>query len=285
MRILCVHGAAINGEIFAAKTEKLRSLLPAEYSYDWPDGDHQATPTKDLSDAYPGPYLTHIEDITTLGIRKSIERLEACIEEDGPFDGVMAICEGAMLTASLLFKRQMENPTGPLPFRFAIFIAGSPPFTWTDSIGQNLFDQLISDDPFNLDKDKFEPDEKSDCKPNVERIKDFGQKVYRDLTPELGKWVQLVEEMGTGNREKAHLMPHALLPQLHPDRLDLPTAHMWGRKDVLSSHSRLLFRLCCPELALSYVHQGAHDIPQSWSDNEAFGDLVRKMILRSQFAL
>ncbi|KAF4594411.1 DUF341 domain-containing protein [Ophiocordyceps camponoti-floridani] len=93
MRILCVHGAAINGDIFASKTEKLRALLPADYSFVWPDGEHEVTPIQSLSDTYPGPYLSHLEEITTRGIRRSIERLEACIEEDGPFDGVMAICE------------------------------------------------------------------------------------------------------------------------------------------------------------------------------------------------
>ncbi|RDA86502.1 hypothetical protein CP532_2015 [Ophiocordyceps camponoti-leonardi (nom. inval.)] len=269
MRILCVHGAAINGEIFESKTEKLRSLLPAEYQYDWPDGDYEATPIKTLSDAYPGPYLSHIEDVTTLGMDKSIERLEAFIEEDGPYDG------GAMLTSALLFKRQIENPAAPLPFRFAIFIAGSPPFTWSEKVGQNLFDQLISDDPFDLDKDNFEPQENSECKPNVERIKAFARNMYRDLSPELERWVQAVQEIGT-DPNKAHLKPHALLPQLHPDRLDLPTAHMWGRRDVLNKHSGLLLRLCNPDLALSHVHEGAHDVPQSWPDNEIFSDLGNK---------
>ncbi|RCI13546.1 hypothetical protein L249_5590 [Ophiocordyceps polyrhachis-furcata BCC 54312] len=275
MRILCVHGAAINGEVFESKTEKVRSLLPAEYQYDWPDGDYEATPIKALSDTYPGPYLSHIEGVTTLGMEKSIERLEAFIEEDGPYDGVMAICEGAMLASALLFKRQIEDPAAPLPFRFAIFIAGFPPFTWSENIGQNVFDQLISDDPIDLDKDNFEQQEKSECKPNVERIKSLARSMYRDLGPELDRWVKALQDIGT-NPDKAHLKPHVLLPQLHSDRLDLPTAHIWGRGDVLVKHSELLLRLCNPDLALSHVHEGGHDVPQSWRDNEIFGDLLNR---------
>ncbi|KAF4594412.1 serine hydrolase FSH [Ophiocordyceps camponoti-floridani] len=190
-----------------------------------------------------------------------------------------------MLVAGLLFKRQMEDPTGPLPFRFAIFIAGAPPLTWSDSVGQNMFNQVMSEDPLDVDKDSFdEPEAGIQGRPNVEYIKEFGRKLYRDLTPELEKWVQTVEDMGT-DPEKARLMPHAILPQLHPDRLDLPTAHMWGRNDVLSSHSGLLFRLCSPDFALSHVHEGVHDVPQSSKDNEIFSNLVRKTILRSQFAV
>ena len=93
MRILCLHGTAINSSIFQSKTEKLRSFLPSEYSYEWLDGDLEIIPQKQLANVYPGPYLTFIDVLTTQGIARALSRINEFIESDGPFDGVMGVSE------------------------------------------------------------------------------------------------------------------------------------------------------------------------------------------------
>jgi hypothetical protein len=93
MRILCIHGSAINSAILQANTTRLRSLLPPDYTFEWIDGNSHVLPQKALSDAYPGPYLSHLEDLTTSGVAAALSRIEAFIHSRGPFDGLMGVCE------------------------------------------------------------------------------------------------------------------------------------------------------------------------------------------------
>lgn len=93
VRILCLHGTAINSAIFQAKTEKLRTFLPEEYEYEFFDGDKEVVPQKFLGEVFPGPYLTYISFLTTEEIGNALERIEEYIEEEGPFDGIMGVSE------------------------------------------------------------------------------------------------------------------------------------------------------------------------------------------------
>lgn len=83
----------------------------------------------------------------------------------------------------------------------------------------------------------------------------------------------------------AHLVPRLLYPGLHPDRLGLPTAHLWGRRDPLRRHSELLARLCDADAAATLEHAGGHHVSQSDADARAFAALIDKTILRSEFGL
>ncbi|PHH79323.1 hypothetical protein CDD80_5086 [Ophiocordyceps camponoti-rufipedis] len=151
MRILCLHGTGLNSSIFAAQTARLRDLLPTNYTYEWIDGPHQVEPPRLIADAHSGPYLSYMESLTTEGVADAIDALEALIQEKGPFDGAMGMSQGAMLIAALLIRRQMN--ARPNPVRFAIFIAGILPLSWTVSIGQAVDDvrgwrpPLVTKDP------------------------------------------------------------------------------------------------------------------------------------------
>lgn len=100
MRILCLHGTAINATIFQSKTEKLRSFLPADYSFEWFEGNFTIVPQKELADVFPGPYLTYIDLLSTDRISRALSRIEEFIEDEGPFDGVMGVSE--------VYHRQFE---------------------------------------------------------------------------------------------------------------------------------------------------------------------------------
>ena len=93
MRILCLHGTAINAEVFQSKTAKLRSFLPPEYSYEFFEGDVPIIPQKRLADVYPGPYLTWVDVLTTQRMARALSRIEEFIEDEGPFDGVLGVSE------------------------------------------------------------------------------------------------------------------------------------------------------------------------------------------------
>ncbi|KAN0082240.1 Serine hydrolase FSH [Elaphomyces granulatus] len=260
MRILCLHGTAINATIFQSKTAKLRSFLPQEYSYEFFEGDVPIIPQKRLADVFPGPYLTWVDVLTTQRMARALSRIEEFIDEEGPFDG------GSMISASLILKHQIEKPfSGPL-FRFAIFISGALPFTWSSSVGQDVFNLLIGENPLNTTASEWQ------------------RKILTDMFPtwkeRRQRLVDIVRDPGN-----AHLKPRCFHPDLHDERINIPTAHVWGSQDIFRPHAVNLFKLCDPTVAAVYEHGGEHDVPYSLEDSKLASEAVQKTILRSKFAI
>ncbi|KAF4506074.1 hypothetical protein G6O67_006195 [Ophiocordyceps sinensis] len=300
MRILCIHGLAINSHVFQARTEKLRALLPEDYSYEWLDGRYHVKPLDIFYDYHSGPYLSHTDGLTTDEVHGALSRLQDYIRDNGPFDGVMGSCEvrncappttrtnvsvrqGSWLAASLLLKHQMEDPTSPLPFQFAIFISGSLPLSWSSSIGHDYLGVLTCEDPLSTDPSLWQRKGR-DAKLEMERLSEIQQRLKRDISPEgeirLRKALDLVADPAN-----SHLRPRAFHPDLHQDRLNLPTAHIWGREDFISGHAKQLLRLCNSAFAEVFEHKGGHDVPQSREDSTRMSEVIQKTIVRSQFAI
>ena len=63
--------------------------------------------------------------------------------------------------------------------------------------------------------------------------------------------------------EKATQPMKAVLPSTHAARIDIPTAHIMGRKDVLCRESaKSLLAICNERKAKVYDHQGSHIVPR-----------------------
>ena len=75
-------------------------------------------------------YLQYVDDTSSENCRKVLSDLEMYIAEDGPFDGVMAFSQGALLAVSLLLQKAEQDPLKarlyPV-FRCAIFFSGAVP--------------------------------------------------------------------------------------------------------------------------------------------------------------
>jgi predicted esterase len=54
-------------------------------------------------------------------------QLNAYVDTEGPFDGVIGYSQGASLAAMYLIQHSKKNPTAPLPFKCAIFFSGGIP--------------------------------------------------------------------------------------------------------------------------------------------------------------
>jgi pimeloyl-ACP methyl ester carboxylesterase len=285
MRILCLHGTAINATIFQSKTAKLRSFLPQEYSYEFFEGDVPIIPQKRLADVFPGPYLTWVDVLTTQRMARALSRIEEFIDEEGPFDGVLGVSEGSMISASLILKHQIEKPfSGPL-FRFAIFISGALPFTWSSSVGQDVFNLLIGENPLNTTASEWR--RLVEYEPGPPESFSFNNSAGKILTDMFPTWkerrqrlVDIVRDPGN-----AHLKPRCFHPDLHDERINIPTAHVWGSQDIFRPHAVNLFKLCDPTVAAVYEHGGEHDVPYSLEDSKLASEAVQKTILRSKFAI
>lgn len=56
----------------------------------------------------------------------ALDQLSTYIEEEGPFDGVIAFSQGAALVSAYLIHVSRQNKS--MPFRCAIFLSGALPF-------------------------------------------------------------------------------------------------------------------------------------------------------------
>lgn len=183
----------------------------------------------------------------------------------------------------MILKHQEENPASPCPFRFAIFMNGWLPFSWTSKLGHDITNVLLSDNPLDTNVEVWQSPGPS-CDFQLEPLQRVAKHALFDINPEVElKWRATIDAVV--GKENDHLRPRCFHPDLYDGRLELATAHLWGERDLFNPHSREFFRLCDPELATFLQHDGGHDVPQSWDDNERFSEIIQKTVLKSQFAM
>ena len=56
-------------------------------------------------------------------------------------------------------------------------------------------------------------------------------------------------------------------PSIDSIRIDIPTAHIYGRDDIWRLHSLDLAQLCRQDRSIMYEHEGGHEIPK-WASDE-----------------
>lgn len=188
-----------------------------------------------------------------------------------------------MLTAALLLKYQIEKPFSALPFRFAIFISGTLPFSWDCSVGQDVFGLITGDNPLSTDASQWQREATSGSV-SATPLPDSEASMLADMFPTWKSRVHYLQDL-IGAPENSHLRPYCFHPDLHEERINIPTAHVWGLQDLFKPHAEHLVRLCDTTLAAVYEHSGSHDVPHSIEDNKKFSEIIRKTILRSAFAI
>jgi Serine hydrolase (FSH1) len=191
---------------------------------------------------------------------------------------------GSMISASLILKHQVENPfSGPL-FRFAIFISGTLPFAWSSSVGQDVYHLLIGDNPLNTTASEWQRLVESEPAHPGSFQNNSAGKILTDMFPTWKERRQCLVDT-VKNPDNAHLKPRCFHPDLHHERIGIPTAHVWGSQDIFRPHAVNLFKLCDPTVAAVFEHNGEHDVPHSLEDSRSASEVVQKTILRSKFAI
>ncbi|PGH23856.1 hypothetical protein AJ80_02104 [Polytolypa hystricis UAMH7299] len=74
--------------------------------------------------------FAYFEPSSPSSVFSALQDLEAYVEEEGPFDGILAFSHGATLAASFLIYKSQQRRTQKqlaLGFKCAIFISGAPP--------------------------------------------------------------------------------------------------------------------------------------------------------------
>ncbi|KIA75758.1 hypothetical protein HK57_00438 [Aspergillus ustus] len=128
MRILCLHGAGTNSRIFEAQTAAIRYELGDNHTYDFVDGGvpwnmHAEVKNIALEDEPVYAFIDPADSETGVTAYKNMMDY---LEEEGPYDGVIAFSQAATMILTYLVHVARENALGqntPTPFKFAIFIS------------------------------------------------------------------------------------------------------------------------------------------------------------------
>ncbi|KAJ2971515.1 hypothetical protein NUW58_g9396 [Xylaria curta] len=80
-------------------------------------------------------FLQYLEGDSVESAIKALQDLERLVDEEGPFDGVMAFSQAAAMAATFILRSQRKDPEkhGPRPvFRCAVFFCGGVPVDPSD---------------------------------------------------------------------------------------------------------------------------------------------------------
>lgn len=135
LRILAIHGFRQNGEVFRARTRKMRLALDDIAELVFVTSPMQYVPTGDTREAtiaafgelpdYPKQrvwWLSSEDNVEYVGFDASVSYLESVVRTQGPFDGVMGFAQGGTLAAVLAAMQ----PHPVFAFQFAICISSFP---------------------------------------------------------------------------------------------------------------------------------------------------------------
>ncbi|KAJ0418663.1 MFS general substrate transporter [Aspergillus carlsbadensis] len=128
MRILCLHGAGTNSRIFEAQTAALRYELGDNHTYEFVDGVvpcqmHPGVKNIALEDEPVYAFMDPADPDTGV---TAYRNLMDYLEDEGPYDGVIAFSQPATMILTYLAHLARQNAMGHrtcTPFKFAIFIS------------------------------------------------------------------------------------------------------------------------------------------------------------------
>ncbi|KAL4971258.1 serine hydrolase FSH [Aspergillus desertorum] len=262
-------------------------LLPDYFEWVFVNADYDCQAAAGVSAVYPGPYLSFYNTPYTKQIADAHEFIEEVIEQDGPFDAIMGFSQGAALAASYLFKAQARvraagssvSELGPAPFRLAMFICSSLPFSTDDSAGVDITtlyesggDMITSDIAYW--KSFARADRNGVRLPSSARMNCGLNGTLSDT------------DLDPTDRVFRY---HPAVPD-SPCGLQIPTVHVYGRNDPYRGQSMALEAFCraashdpaLPDMTYSYEHPGGHTIPTLEAVSRQISGLVLQAVTRSE---
>jgi pimeloyl-ACP methyl ester carboxylesterase len=209
--------------------------------------------------------------------------------QDQPYDAVLCFSQGGAVAASLILHHNNEHPGEALPFRAVIFICGGVPLPVLADLGLPISSTAwaVSE---RTGRELWEMAATAETKIAARRAKTDSPAGRQGLWD---RPVMMSEDPdGPGGENESHESheshdPHALPPldpgnvygldlTRFPDsfRIDMPTVHIYGRKDPRCPAALQLALMSAADQRLVYDHGGGHEIPRTTPVSEAIADAV-----------
>ncbi|KAK6527428.1 hypothetical protein TWF694_004417 [Orbilia ellipsospora] len=149
MHFLCLHGIGTNSKVFETQTAALRTELGGGHTYDFVEGTIPWKKAPELGSFFSDDdeYFAYYDPDNPSEMYQAMKDLTMYIEEEGPFDGILAFSHGACLASSLLIAPAFSNG-GPRnrisnQLKFAVFIAGGIP-ACSEALRENKLEFLTT---------------------------------------------------------------------------------------------------------------------------------------------
>ncbi len=124
----------------------------------------------DIPDILKGPFYCWFEALSSEQVNEAHKVIYETIEEEGPFDGVIAFSQGASVILSMLLHREIHHPHDTPPFKFALFFCSiaviSPDSTFNEKYIEKYsryYRGELSAADFDADDDSDDDPERDDA--------------------------------------------------------------------------------------------------------------------------
>ncbi|KAI1383032.1 serine hydrolase FSH [Hypoxylon trugodes] len=259
MKILCLHDDGENKEILQSE---LASLLPklqdsnADLSFEFANGPLQdSNLSTNNSSLNESPRYRFYEAEEVKDIRKANKWLAKKLDDDGPYDGVLAFSQGAVLISSFLLYRQWYDHELSPAFKFAIFISGCIPLKVLKDLGV----------PVPKQAEDAVAQAKTQCAEGLGPLLDHTSKARRAVFNS--------DDCFGLNLNK---IPLEL-------KIRIPTVHVWGENSPMFPTSVQLAGLCDPYIRKIFIHPGKHEIPHGRQELMELASLIEWCIERGNW--
>ncbi|KAE8150833.1 hypothetical protein BDV25DRAFT_171872 [Aspergillus avenaceus] len=273
MRLLCLHGHGTNSEILETQLAQLRGYLPADWEFDFLDGEMESKPATGIEDIFPGPYYSYHGVPIPEDVWRAYNFIMDVVQEEGPFDGVIGFSQGAQMAATIIAHEAMINPQADV-FKFAVFLSAIMPF---DMEAGSL--KLTYDDDVDTLEAEYQGATNSQ-----------GSMTHNHLnwlndcraTSVIAEWQGRRSRLpGLGRQSTDILLRYH--PSIHGIQINIPTVHVYGLEDQYLHHARGLAGICDPKVSQVVTHEGTHQIPRDGRNLMRIAEAIQWAVDHSLF--
>ncbi|PWN53792.1 hypothetical protein IE53DRAFT_377048 [Violaceomyces palustris] len=258
LTMLALHGGGVNSEIFATQSRSLREEFEKQVGkqVEWTflQAPFASKPYPGIDRWFKGPWLVWWRnwiDPDQEEIERMVSWILSIAEDKGGFDGVVGFSQGAALAAEVLHAASCSN----LPDRTI--------HHKTRRSGlREAFDSDTSS-ASSSDSEEYEPKATTNKRGSLLLASKSAGGGFRNQAARSGRLPLF--RFGTlicgGKVHDKNFAPSSGWRKAL--RIEVPTAHILGRKDAALERGRELEKSCPPELVYKYEHSGGHEIPMT----------------------
>ena len=229
--------------------------------------------------AFPDtPLYGYYNPLQPASVTQAEDDLLQLIEQEGPFDGVLAYSGGTALAAQIIIRDSQKNAFSlpeERPFRFAIFINGVTPLkvipaqeVRAETLGESHDPSLVKEEVSNLL-----------LRDSATRVRKK-QSEYDTYDPAAIKQdIALLESRVTIDGRPCLSNGIDAITRYHVDLdgvlIDIPTLHVRCLEEVDEDHGLNLTKLCDPESVTEYFHRNGEDFPRGHAEMKRIAQLIR----------
>ncbi|KAJ5715841.1 uncharacterized protein N7483_013022 [Penicillium malachiteum] len=252
MRFLCLHGHGTNSRILETQLEPLRAHLPSDWEFEFLDGEMSASPPPGIDQIFPGPYLCYHGEPVPEDVWNAYNLIMEVVQEEGPFDGVIAFSQGAGVASTIIAHEAKTNPEMEL-FKVAVFLCATMPFDLEAGTLKLSYNGHVD----NLEAE-YQPPENEENSKGDEAINWLQDCRAAGVIQEFQ--ARRTDVLSSGRESIDVLLRYH--PSVNDVKITIPTVHLIGEKDEFADQGRSLAGICDSKLARVVTHEGGHQLPR-----------------------